>query len=791
VLKFFRLAAPPGLRRLPKQLRLPGLPGTRRLRWLMACIAAPFVLLGVSFIVDPPPPPKPYSSVVLDRNGEFLHAFLARDGMWRLRTDPEQIPPRLKSILLQKEDRWFAIHPGVNPFALARALVQNLRSGKVVSGGSTITMQIARMLEPKERTYGNKLREVLRAFQLELKYSKKELLEMYLSMVPLGGNVEGLQSAALLYYNTPLDRLNIAQLIDLTLIPGDPQGLQPDRNAPSLFRERTSLASRWLRAGFLRPSDSAVVWQTPAAVERRAPVRRAPHFALRVRSSAGTQSEIRSSLDLRLQTTVEALLSQHLRGWKPRGIQNGAVLVVENNNRAVRAYAGSENFEDAASSGQVDGVRAIRSPGSTLKPFLYALEMEHGDLTPKSRLLDVPYDAEGFQAENYDGTYSGSVFADEALQRSLNVPMVRVLKKRGLPEFLDFLGHLGMASLVAQRRQLGLSMILGGCGITLEELVRAYAAFPGGGTLQELSFSAVDDEARTPRAVFSPATAYLVTEILTGLQRPDLPSNFASTLYLSTVAFKTGTSYGRRDAWAIGYTGDFTVGVWIGNPDNRGNPEIVGGKVAAPLLIDILNAVASRNRKKILSLPPEVGVRTICAVSGLEPTPRCRHQITDLYAERTTNLRSCDVCKEYLLSPDGKQTYCSSCLGSSKFQRAIYLDVPADLVNFWRATGILHDVPPAHNPACPRVFPGDGPAIVSPSQETTYYLVAPRQELALLAGSAADVRAHAWYLDDRFLGSRPPGDRLFVTVAEGIHAITCVDDHGRSTKIQITVKSAL
>lgn len=767
-------------------------PGRRRrlLVWLLCVIVGPPALLGLSILFDPPPSPKPYSTVVLDRNGEFLHAFLARDGMWRVRTDPEQIPPVLKALLLQKEDRWFAFHPGVNPFALARALVQNLRSGKIVSGGSTITMQIARMLEPKERTYANKFREMFRALQLEFLYSKRELLAMYLSMVPLGGNIEGLQSAAMLYYQTPLDRLNIAQLIDLTLIPGDPPGLQPDRNGAALMRARRELALRWLGRGILGATDSVIVWQTPAAVVRRAPAGRAPHFSLRVKACSEGDAEIRSTLDLRIQSEIEALLSQHMRSWRPRGIQNGAVLVVENAGLEVRAYAGSENFDDAAASGQVDGAKAVRSPGSALKPFLYALEMEHGDLTPESRLLDVPYDAEGFQVENYDGTYSGSVTAEEALQRSLNVPMVRILKKRGLPEFLDFLGKLGMSSVVAQRRQLGLSMILGGCGVTLEELVRAYATFPGGGVFGDLSLVRAGAEGGRRAPVFSPATAYLVTEILSGLQRPDLPANFESTLHLSTIAFKTGTSYGRRDAWAIGYTGDYTVGVWFGNPDNRGNPEIVGGKVAAPLLIDILNAIASRNRKKVLPLPPEVGVRSVCAVSGLTPTQFCARQITDLYAERTTNLRECDVCREYLLSPDGKVTYCSSCLGDRKYRRAVYLDVAPELVHYWQAAGVAREVPPQHNRACPRVFAGEGPSIVSPTEEMTYYLVAPRQCLAFLAGSTGDVREHSWYLDDRFLGSRPPGDRLFVAVSEGMHAISCVDDHGRSTKIQITVKSA-
>jgi penicillin-binding protein 1C len=652
-------------------------------------------------------------------------------------------------------------------------------------------MQIVRMLEPKSRTYGNKLQEMFRACQLEWKYSKRELLELYLSIVPLGGNIEGMKSAALLYHQTPLERLNIAQLLDLTLIPNDPNGLQPDRNGDRLFKVRTRMGARWISEGLLSREDSVVLWRTSALTERRPLVRRAPHFAFRIKEIVGNEFEVRSTLDLRIQQTTEELLSQHLRTWKPRGVQNGAVVVLNNREHSVAAYVGSEDFNDQYACGQVDGVRALRSPGSTLKPFLFALEMERGDLTPKSRLLDTPYDAEGFQAENYDGSYSGLVYADEALQRSLNVPMVRLLKRRGTTEFLDFLGRLGIRSLQSQRRQLGLSMILGGCGVTLEELVAGYAAFPSGGVWREVSMRLGDPPARREERVFSVASAYMVSEILTGLERPDLPSNFESTLKLPAVAFKTGTSYGRRDAWCIGYTDEFTVGVWIGNPDNRGNPELVGGKVAAPLLIDIFNAIATHRQKNILPLPPAIGVRSVCAVSGLAPTVRCDHQITDLYADGLTNIRTCDICKEFLVSDDGMCSYCPSCLASHTYKVKTYCDYPPELLHFWEGIGWPCVTAPPHNHLCNRVFAGEGPAIVSPSDETIYFLVSAQQRLAFLASSRVDVKYFRWYLNDRFLGAGAPGEKLFVSIDAGEHLVTCVDDHGRSSAVHIKVKSAL
>jgi penicillin-binding protein 1C len=768
-------------------------PRRRRLAFMLlaSCLLPLLAFLTLSALY-PLPPLKPYSLLVEDRNGDFLEAFLANDGIWRLRTSPAEIPDKLKKILIQREDRWFYYHPGINPVSIARALVLNIRRGKTVVGASTITMQIARMLEPKERTYANKLREIFRALQLEWHYSKDELLELYLSMIPLGGNIEGLKSAAMIYYQTPLDRLNIAQLFDLILIPSDPNGLQPDRNHDALMAERRRQASAWIASGLLTQQDSAIIWNTPSAAARTQLPHLAPHFCLRIREKAGRTSDVRSSLDLRIQRIAEALLTSHLRPWKLRGVHNGALIVIDNKTREVLAYAGSENFNDAGAFGQVDAAVALRSPGSALKPFLIALLMEKGELTPKLRLLDTPYDAEGFLAENYDGTYSGSVFADDALRRSLNVPMIRLLKGASFTAFLDLTARAGFASLQKQRKKLGLSVILGGCGVSLEELVAAYALFPSGGMYAPLQYIVSKGESQSnPRPVFSSSTAYLVTEILAGLNRPDLPNNFESSLNLPAVAFKTGTSYGRRDAWAIGYSATHTVGVWIGNVTHEGNPDLVSSKAAAPLLIDIFNSISARHQKAILPMPKDVGMRLVCAESGLAPSPRCTDLIEDLYSVSRTLNKECAVCKEYLVSKDGALSYCPSCLGQHAYKTVTLKEYPPELLAFWKRNGVAYDMPPLHNPLCTRVLAGDGPAIISPSDNMTYYLVSRRQKLALQANAGLDVKEIAWYLNDRYLGRNNATDKIFVSFSGGDHTVTCMDDKGRVSKVHISIKMVL
>jgi penicillin-binding protein 1C len=755
-------------------------------------------LLGVAFLFEffsllfPLPQVKPYSVVIEDRNGRFLHAFLASDGVWRFRTTPDEIPERLKRILVEKEDRFFFSHPGINPFAVCRALVDNLSAGRRVSGASTITMQIARMLERRERTYASKAIEMFRALQLELKYSKDELLEIYLSMVPLGGNIEGLKSAALLYYQTPLERLNIAQLFDLVLIPNDPNDLAPDKNPERLLAERKKRALHWIARGFFTREDSVVIWNTAALAAKKPLPKHAPHFSLRLKSQDAQSDKIRSSLDLSVQKSVETLLFNHMRQWKQRGVQNGAVLVIENATKEIVAYVGSADFADSAAQGQVDAVKARRSPGSTLKPLLCALQMERGLMTPRTRLLDTPFDAEGYQAENYDGKYSGLVYADEALRRSLNVPMVRVLHEAGLQPFLEFAVAAGIGSLQGQRSKLGLSVILGGCGVTLEELVGAYAAFPSAGKYAPPRyFHRAGSRPEKGREVFSGSTAYMITEILSGLDRPDLPNNFESSINLPAVAFKTGTSYGRRDAWSIGYSAEYTVGVWVGNVTHRGNPDLTGSHAAAPLLVDIFNAISTQHQKTILEAPKDVGIREVCARSGQLPTAHCDLLVDDIFSRTRTLSRECEVDKEFLVSPDGKTTYCASCLGSHRYKAVSFPDYPPELLSFLEKTGTPYVHAPLHNPLCTRLFEGEGPRIQSPTDEMTYFVLSDRQRLVLQAASGLDVREHFWYVDDRYFGRRKAGEKVFVRLPEGLHALSCQDDKGRISSIHITIKTPL
>jgi penicillin-binding protein 1C len=413
--------------------------------------------------------------------------------------------------------------------------------------------------------------------------------------------------------------------------------------------------------------------------------------------------------------------------------------------------------------------------------------IDKGIITPKTRLLDLPYDIDGYSAENYDGVFSGYVFADEALRRSLNVPFIRLLKAAGVQPFTAVLRNAGFQSL-EQQTQLGLSMIVGGCGVTLEELVGAFAAFPNKGSYAPLQFVLRHSE---PSAfqVFSPSSAFMVTEILSDLDRPDLPNNFESALNLPRVAFKTGTSYGRRDAWTIGYSSEFTVGVWVGNVTNVGNAELAGRKAATPLLIDIFNSITRNPNKSILSMPDDINTRDVCMESGKLPTQQCTHLVEDYYSISRTLQQYCDVDNEYLISSDGKFQYCSSCVPRNNYRTVVYQDYPAELITFWRQNGRQLRMIPKHNPHCDRFFGGNGPHILNPSKETTYFLVSESQKIPFQASSGVDIREHVWYLDNKYLGRKKTGDKFFLQLNAGSHRVSCADEKGRMSTIKFYITS--
>ena len=450
------------------------------------------LLAVLAFALDwlfPLPPAPQYSPLVLAADGSVLHAYLNPTQKWRMKTELAEITPALRAAIIAKEDRYFNYHFGVNPLAVLQAAGRNLFGHGRTTGASTITMQVARLLAPKERTAGNKAKEMLRAMQLEAHFSKAEILQLYLNLVPYGSNIEGVKSAALLYFQQPPDYLSLAQTVTLAVIPNRPRTLVLGRDNGAILAER----NRWLRyfqRQKLFPNQAIEdALQEPLDAQRHPAPTLAPHLSRRLVTEQPGQAIIHSTLKKDQQARAENLTWNYVRRLHELGISQAAVLVLNNRTRAVEAYVGSADFNDAASLGQVDGVRAVRSPGSTLKPLLYGLAFDRGLITPKLKIPDVPSNFQGFRPENFDRHYSGEVTLERALIYSLNIPAVRVLSELGVPAFTGALQKAGFLSVAKSGPRLGLSTVLGGCGATLEELTGLYAALADGGIYRPARFT--------------------------------------------------------------------------------------------------------------------------------------------------------------------------------------------------------------------------------------------------------------------------------------------------------------
>ncbi|GAA4026961.1 penicillin-binding protein 1C [Hymenobacter glaciei] len=760
----------------------------------------------------PPPSAPRYSPIVLAADGSVLHAYLNPTQKWRMKTELSEITPALQQAIINKEDRYFRYHFGVNPVAIVQAAGRNIFRNGRTTGASTITMQVARLLEPKERTFGNKLLEMLRATQLEAHYSKAEILQLYLNLVPYGGNIEGVKSAALLYFQQPPDYLSLAQTVTLAIIPNQPRVLVLGKNNDRILAERNRWLRQFQRQHLFPDQDIADALNEPLDVQRHAAPTLAPHLARRLVSQFPSQAIIHSTLRRSPQAKAEDLTRNYVRRLHELGISQAAVLVVNNRTRAVEAYVGSADFQDAASSGQVDGVRAIRSPGSTLKPFLYALAVDRGIVTPKLKLPDVPTNFSGFRPENFDKSCDGEVTVERALTYSLNIPAVRVLADVGVPVFTDKLRLAGFKSVAKAAPRLGLSTILGGCGATLEELTGLYAALADGGEYsplvlheefraerkgQLIKVEALKAQPKTPSSnpsLFSPAAAFLITDILAQRTRPDLPMGYQNSRHLPKIAWKTGTSYGRRDAWSIGYNQDYTIGVWVGNFSGQGSPALTGADVASPLLFDLFNTLAYNSPNNWAVPPATLDFRLVCAETGLVPGEHCPNQLIDYYLPGTSTARRCEHQKEALVSADGTICYCRACVPAVGFKRQLFLNPLPEVLAFRESQGLPSSRLPPHNPACRLVRNTDGGAgaalaITSPLDHAEYVLDRhDKQQMLLSCAAGSEVRQVYWYVNDRFLRAALATERVFFRPPSGAVKISCADDHGRNVDIQLQVQ---
>ncbi|CAJ49699.1 penicillin-binding protein 1C [Bordetella avium] len=591
----------------------------------LASAVAVALLLAAFLALDRAYPLPPIGSagarVVVAADGTPLRTYPSRDGVWRYPVTPDQVSPRYVQTLLTYEDRWFYAHPGINPWALARAAWQWVAHGRIVSGGSTLTMQVARMLDPAlagqpSRSMRAKLRQVWRALQLEWHYGKDEILAMYLAHAPMGGIVEGVEMGSRMWLGKSARDLSDAEAALLTALPQAPSRLRPDRHPEAARVARDKVLARMAELSVWTPARVA-----DARIENvvAPPLRArwlAPLAAQRL-LAASRQTVVESTLDADMQATVERMLLDRIDGLPPK--VSMAVLVMDNDSLEIKAYAGSADFSDDSRYAHVDMVRAVRSPGSTLKPFLYALALDDGLVHSESLLMDVPMSFGGYAPGNFQASFSGPVSVSSALQRSLNVPAVDLLDRVGPARFSSVMLNAGVRLRLPAGATPNLSLILGGGGTTLEELVGAYRALARGGVSGQARLSPADPK-RENRAM-SAGAAWIIRDILESGGHPERPL-FEQGGPERALAWKTGTSFGFRDAWAIGVTDQWTLGVWVGRPDGTPNPGFFGANVAAPLLRDVVSALpagAPRARQR----PDSVQVAVTCWPLGwrLESAP--------------------------------------------------------------------------------------------------------------------------------------------------------------------------
>ncbi len=757
-----------------------------------------FLLLDLLFPVHTN---VPYATLVVAADGTPLHAWLARDEQWRIKAGLEEISPELRRAIIYKEDKHFYHHFGVDPIAVGRALINNIFRQKRTSGASTITMQVARMLEYRPRTYLNKFVEMFRALQLELHYSKDEILQLYLNIVPYGSNIQGVKAAALLYFNKMPNHLSLAEITALSIIPNRPNSLVMGRDNALIIQQRNKWLLRFQNEKVFPRSVIADALQEPLTAYRHGAPCDVPQFAWRMKRAHPGMMNIHSTIKLSIQRKAEQLVTNYVNELKLHNINNAAVLVVNNTSHEVVAYIGSSEFKDRFNFGQVDGVRALRSPGSTLKPLLYGLCFDNGLITPKTMIADIPLNIQGYMPENYDQTFRGNVTVDYALSHSLNIPAVRLLEKLGIGSFLGKLSTTGFESVWRTRKNMGLSIILGGCGLRLEELTALYSSFASDGRYYPLQYISDSTQGKNhstaPKKgiqVISPSSCYMLTRVLSDLRRPDLPNGYDQARSLPRIAWKTGTSYGRKDAWSIGYNKRYTIGIWIGNFSGAGVPDLSGATTATPLLFQLFNSIDYDAGNEWLDVPKELAFRLVCSETGKVPNEFCHNQVMDYYIPGVSSNEQCDHLKEMWLSADEQFSYCTSCLPPSGYKTKLLPNISSDLAAYYDASRIPYIKLPKHNPACTRTFHDQPPVITSLTNGKTYIVMEKEQQKLQLACTAAnDVHKVYWYVNDHFYSASDANQKLFFSPASlgataPILKISCTDDKGRNSNIEIKVR---
>ena len=737
------------------------------------------------------------STCVWSADGELLRVTLAADGQYRLWVPLSGVSTDLVSAFLLKEDRWFFWHGGVNPAALVRATYRTYVSGDR-QGGSTLTMQLARLVYGlNTRTPTGKARQIAGALWLEARYSKRELLEAYLNLVPFGGNVQGVGAASLVYFGKTPDRVTLGEALTLAVIPQRPASRAGRRaTEANLLAARARLGRLWLGT---YPADETARRQIALPIVARPSFSmpwQAPHFvdallAGQIRRDGRAGATIHTTIDAGLQRLVETQIRRFVARQGDVGVRNAAALLVDARDMSVKAWVGSASYWDATIDGQVNGVLAKRSPGSALKPFVYGLALDQGVLHPQTVLRDAPTSFGPFTPENFDGGFVGPIPAEDALIRSRNVPAVWVASQLKQPSLHQFLQTAGVRDLKPEAHY-GLALPLGSAEVTMEELAGLYAMLANDGMLRPLRVEktgAADAGVR----LLSPEASFITLEMLGKNPRPD-DASLVPVRGRWPVAWKTGTSWGFRDAWSAGVVGPYVIVVWIGNFSGEGNPAFVGVDAAAPLFFRIADALnlARPAEGGVPPIPPSgVAKVAVCTGSGDLPNVHCPRTIDTWYIPGKSPIRVSQLHRVVAIDLVTGRPACPPFAAATRFE--VFEFWSSDMLKLFRDAGVPRRMPPAL-PACAADDPLEAPRIASPQRTVTYALrrSAPDERIALEASVAADVQQVFWFDGRALIGARrvSEGALPWRPAEGGARTIRVVDDHGRSSERDVTVQIA-
>lgn len=727
-----------------------------------------------------------FSKAVYDNQHHLLRLTLSRDDKYRLFTPLTQISPQLIEATLLQEDQYFRLHYGVNPLATLKAVWQTyvVKSRRI--GASTITMQLARMrygMNSKRIT--GKLEQIIRAIQIEMHYSKDQILEAYLNLAPYGGNIEGVGAASLIYFGTAINKLSLPQAITLSIIPQNPGKRTP--NNSDLKKIRAHLFQRWTS---IHPEDlnKQVMFDLPLVMQnnRELPFN-APHFVNEVLSDKPKQQNIETTLDSRVQIIIERITRNYISRKTGLGVHNAAVLLVDTRDMGIKGLMGSADFFNRSISGQINGAETKRSPGSTLKPLIYGLAIDQGLIHPDTVLKDVPHSFNGYNPENFDYDFMGPIKAKDALVLSRNIPAIYLASQLTKPTLHQLL-EMAQVSHLRAESYYGLSLSLGGVELTMRELVGLYAMLANDGVWHPTHLLKEKNTSKGQR-ILSPEASFLVLDMLQNT--PHLEHNYKGHTQLP-VAWKTGTSSAYRDAWTVGVFGPYVMAVWIGNFDNQANPAFIGKDIAAPLFFELIDAI-KQERGPIAKLeknPAQMNLKKVevCKASGMLPTRYCKDTDWTWFIPGKSPIKRDTIYREVAIN---QKSGLRTCHIDENTRFEVFEFWSSDLLYIFKKAGIQRHTPPFFEPNC--LLSGNAginPQITSPQAGLSYIIRADSQQnnnIPLTAVTDAGIAYVYWFINENFVAKTKAGTSFLWKARPGKFVVRAVDDHGLSDARDINV----